>query len=110
MDQSTFGWYSEVDEDDDIENLNESLKETPRFPIYSEGENMKNRDLEVCMKFPNISVFREALRDWLVRNGYELHFLKNERARITGKCKAEGCNWRIHASVVQGGPLFQVIK
>lgn len=60
------------------------------------------------MKFPYVGVFSEALRDWVVRNGYELDYVKNERKRITAKCKVEGCSWRIYASVVQGCPLFQV--
>ncbi|XP_012837639.1 PREDICTED: uncharacterized protein LOC105958176 [Erythranthe guttata] len=41
-------------------------------------------------------------------NGYELEYVKNERKRVTAECKTEGCNWRIHASVVQGGPTFQI--
>lgn len=32
------------------------------------------------MKFPYVGVFSEALRDWVVRNGYELDYVKmNEK-------------------------------
>ncbi|KAL3649728.1 hypothetical protein CASFOL_006131 [Castilleja foliolosa] len=109
IDKSTPGWYSDVEDEDSIENLDHCSEiETRGCPMYIEGQGMKNMDLEVCMKFPNVDVYREALKDWVIRNGYELKYLKNERKRITAKCNAEGCNWRIHASIVQGGPLFQL--
>ncbi|KAL0451739.1 UNVERIFIED_CONTAM: hypothetical protein Slati_1152000 [Sesamum latifolium] len=49
-----------------------------------------------------------VLRDWCIRNGVDLEFLRNEAARVTAKCKVRGCEWRIHASPVQGGPTFQI--
>ncbi|XP_073125331.1 uncharacterized protein [Henckelia pumila] len=42
-----------------------------------------------------------------VRAGVELLFIKNEKSRGTAACKA-GCEWRLHASLVMGGPTFQV--
>ncbi|KAL0284578.1 UNVERIFIED_CONTAM: hypothetical protein Sangu_2819500 [Sesamum angustifolium] len=47
-----------------------------------------------------------VLRDWCIRNGVDLEFLRNEAARVTAKCKS--CEWRIHASPIQGGPTFQI--
>ncbi|XP_073152316.1 uncharacterized protein [Henckelia pumila] len=68
---------------------------------------MKNFSLVVGMKFKSAKEFREVLRDHSVRQGYELVLKKNERTRITGECK-NGCNWRIHASLVMGGSIFQI--
>ncbi|XP_012842727.1 PREDICTED: rRNA biogenesis protein RRP36-like isoform X2 [Erythranthe guttata] len=107
--QQTTDWYSDVDDEDDIENLNFLDSERRRVPSFSEGETMKNRNLEVGMKFPNVDIYRKALIDWVVRNGYELEYLKNERTRVTATCKEEACKWRIHASVVQGSQMFQVL-
>ncbi|XP_012844716.1 PREDICTED: uncharacterized protein LOC105964757 [Erythranthe guttata] len=108
IDPTATGWYSDVDDEDDMEALNDPCTDSRKFPIYNEGQTMKNRNLEVGMKFPNVDLYREALQDWVVRNGYELEHMKNERRRVTSECKASGCNWRIHASIVQGGPLFQI--
>lgn len=108
IDPTANGILSEPDDDDDIANLDDDNEGT-KYPLYTEGQSMKNRDLEVCMKFPNVQVFRDALIDWVVRNEYQLDFLKNERERVTAKCMAEGCKWRIHASQVKKGPLFQVM-
>ncbi|XP_012844478.1 PREDICTED: ATP-dependent RNA helicase dbp4-like, partial [Erythranthe guttata] len=105
--QQTTDWYSDVDDEDAIENLNFLDSERRRVPSFSEGETMKNRNLEVGMKFPNVDIYRQALIDWVVRNGYELEYLKNERTRVTATCKEEACKWRIHASVVQGSQMFQ---
>ncbi|XP_073154070.1 uncharacterized protein [Henckelia pumila] len=68
---------------------------------------MKNFDLVVGMKFKNAHEFREVLRDYSVREGYELTLKKNESYRVTTVCK-KGCDWRIHASSVMGGPTFQI--
>lgn len=105
IDPSSSGWFSEPDDEDNIENLNTSKI---KHPVFNEGDSMKNRELEVCMKFPNVKVFREAITDWVVRNGYQLDHLNNESTRFTAKCLSKDCNWRIHALVVQGGPEFQV--
>ncbi|KAL0436457.1 UNVERIFIED_CONTAM: hypothetical protein Sradi_0353600 [Sesamum radiatum] len=69
---------------------------------------MKNLNLVVGMKFENAAQFRVVLRDWCIRNGIDLEFLRNEAKRVTAKCKVQGCEWRIHASPIQGGPTFQI--
>ncbi|KAL0308849.1 UNVERIFIED_CONTAM: hypothetical protein Sradi_5827200 [Sesamum radiatum] len=32
------------------------------------------------------------------RGVFDIEYVKNEKVRVTAKCKIEGCNWRIHAS------------
>ncbi|XP_073135246.1 uncharacterized protein [Henckelia pumila] len=101
-------WYSDGDEDDvDDLSMKGSDEEGPRHPTFKDGQDMKNFSLVVGMKFKSAQEFREVLRDHSVRQGYELVLKKNERTRITGECK-NGCNWRIHASLVMGGPIFQI--
>ncbi|XP_073037438.1 uncharacterized protein [Primulina eburnea] len=68
---------------------------------------MKRFELVVGMKFKDVHEFRSVLVDWTVRSGVELVFKKNEKSRVTAVCKA-GCEWRLHASLVMGGPTFQV--
>ncbi|KAL0328150.1 UNVERIFIED_CONTAM: hypothetical protein Scaly_2247600 [Sesamum calycinum] len=51
---------------------------------------------------------RKVLRNWCIKNGVDIEFLRNEATRVTAKCKVEGCEWRIHASPIQDGPAFQI--
>ncbi|KAL5573091.1 hypothetical protein UlMin_022688 [Ulmus minor] len=42
--------------------------------------------------------FRECLVSYTVEQGFELRKVKSCRSRVTYRCAAEGCIWRIHAS------------
>ncbi|KAL0433328.1 UNVERIFIED_CONTAM: hypothetical protein Slati_2667100 [Sesamum latifolium] len=105
------GWYSDPGEEDELQSLDGSDLEgdshAPDHPYFKTGTKMKTFELVVGMKFQSSMVFGEASRDYCVRHGYNLHFIRNENTRITAKCKHEGCNWSIHASPVQGGVFFK---
>ncbi|KAL2244088.1 UNVERIFIED_CONTAM: hypothetical protein Sindi_0526800 [Sesamum indicum] len=102
-------WASDDGNEDDLVSLEGSDdNENEKHPVFKESDSMKNVNLVVGMKFQNAAQFRVALRDWCIRNGVDIEFLKNEAARVTAKCKVEGCEWRIHASPIQGGPTFQI--
>ncbi|KAL0331562.1 UNVERIFIED_CONTAM: hypothetical protein Sangu_1701700, partial [Sesamum angustifolium] len=60
------------------------------------------------MKFTSAQVFREALKDQCIKNGYDIDFIWKENTRITTKCKKKGCNWRIHASPIINNKTFQI--
>ena len=64
--------------------------------------------LEQGMIFPNVDGFRAALRDYTVETGFKIVRLKNEKARVTAKCGAEGCPWRIHASPLPDGITYKI--
>ncbi|KAG8368751.1 hypothetical protein BUALT_Bualt15G0078500 [Buddleja alternifolia] len=109
-------WYSDAAEDDDLISLDESENENEdrgeqrrRHAYFREGDwNMKGKTLLKGMKFQNFKVYREALRDYCVRMGVDLHFIRNEASRITARCKQSSCRWRIHTSPVQGSSVFQI--
>ncbi|KAL0408378.1 UNVERIFIED_CONTAM: hypothetical protein Sradi_1772200 [Sesamum radiatum] len=103
------GWASEAENEDDLVSLEGSEgSDCEKHPVYKESSSMKNLKLVAGMKFENAAQFRVVLRDWCIRNGVDLEFLRNEAARVTAKCKVKGCEWRIHASPVLGGPTFQI--
>ncbi|XP_071705825.1 uncharacterized protein [Rutidosis leptorrhynchoides] len=52
----------------------------------------------VGQRFHSLAEFREALRKYSIAHGFNYMYKKNENQRVTVKCKAEGCEWRIHAS------------
>ena len=68
---------------------------------------MENPVLKIGMKFSNAQVFRQAMKEWNVQNGYDIKYIRNENKRITAFCKVE-CGWRIHASPMQGEKTFQI--
>ncbi|KAK1426502.1 hypothetical protein QVD17_15176 [Tagetes erecta] len=52
----------------------------------------------VGQRFHSLAEFREALRKYSIAHAFNFVYKKNENQRVTVKCKAEGCPWRIHAS------------
>ncbi|PIN07820.1 hypothetical protein CDL12_19603 [Handroanthus impetiginosus] len=87
-------WFSDLENDEDIE----------RAP----GSDDESFEMKECLKFANVDVYRKAFKDWSVRHGYQFDYKKNERNRVTAVCAHENCKYRIHASVIQGGPVFMV--
>ena len=60
------------------------------------------------MEFPTIKEFREALKDYIIQEGFEIKRIKNERTRVTCECAYLGCKWRIHASPIAKTITFSV--
>ncbi|KAK1319154.1 hypothetical protein QJS10_CPB04g02022 [Acorus calamus] len=65
-------------------------------------------NMKVGSKFSNVNQFRDALRQHCVINEFVVLYEKNERCRVTARCKSKECTWRIHASVLSDGVTFQV--
>ncbi|KAG8363911.1 hypothetical protein BUALT_Bualt19G0071700 [Buddleja alternifolia] len=85
--------YSDVVEDDDLTSLDKSENKYKyrgerrrRHEYFKEGDwNMKGRTLLKGMEVQNFKVYREALRDYYVRMGVDLHFIRNEASRINAR-------------------------
>ncbi|KAL0307087.1 UNVERIFIED_CONTAM: hypothetical protein Sradi_6126000 [Sesamum radiatum] len=100
---------SDCDDEEDLESLPGSDEEPQKkCPVFKDSTSLKSLNLVAGMKFKDAKQFREVLRDWCVRNGYDIEFTKNETSRITATCKVDGCEWRIHASPIMKGPTFQI--
>ncbi|KAG8368915.1 hypothetical protein BUALT_Bualt15G0096100 [Buddleja alternifolia] len=69
---------------------------------------MKGKCMVVGMKFENFRVYREALRDYCMRNKFDVEYIRNEAGRITVTFKNENCKWRLHASPIQNSTIFQI--
>ncbi|XP_058214352.1 uncharacterized protein LOC131325892 [Rhododendron vialii] len=90
---------------------------TPFPSVGSNDENhikaaqeWENTITGVGQRFNSVHDFREALRKYSVAHQFALVYKKNESERVTVKCKAEGCPWRIHASRLATTQLFCVKK
>ena len=64
--------------------------------------------LERNLMFRDVYHFREVLKDYIIQEGFEIIKLKNEKSRVTAKCAAEGCGWRIHASPTPDGVTYKI--
>lgn len=80
-------------------------------------ENCQNAVLQweniitgVDQRFSDFTEFREALHKYSIAHGFTYKFIKNESQRVAVRCKAEGCPWRIWASMVSGTQLFCIKK
>ncbi|KAF8389234.1 hypothetical protein HHK36_025927 [Tetracentron sinense] len=60
------------------------------------------------MLFGNVTEFREALRDYIIQEGFEIVRDKNEKTRVIAHCSSEGCLWRIHASPLPDGVTYKI--
>ncbi|KAG8369483.1 hypothetical protein BUALT_Bualt14G0018400 [Buddleja alternifolia] len=103
------GWYSDVEEEneDDLDALRGSDEEGERYAVWNDGMEKRGVDLFVGLQFAKRKKYKEVLKDWVVRRGWDLKFLKSERDKVTAICK-NGCDWRIHASPVMKTSTYQI--
>ncbi|XVF41703.1 hypothetical protein PTKIN_Ptkin01aG0301300 [Pterospermum kingtungense] len=64
----------------------------------------------VGQRFSGVREFREALRKYAIAHQFAFRYKKNDSHRVTVKCKAEGCPWRIHASRLSTTQLICIKK
>lgn len=57
------------------------------YPVWDDRMNMRDVELTVGMKFETRVKLREVLRGWVVRSGWDLKFVNNEKHKITATCK-----------------------
>ncbi|XWS64405.1 hypothetical protein CRYUN_Cryun05aG0001700 [Craigia yunnanensis] len=64
----------------------------------------------VGQRFSGVHEFRESLRKYAIGHQFAFRYKKNDSHRVTVKCKAEGCPWRIHASRLSTTQLICIKK
>ena len=82
----------------DADPLEVQVLHDPENPKIAKGE-----------RFPDIVAFRKAIRHYAVKTGFEFApGGKTDKSRFIGKCAAEGCPWRIHASTIFDKKIVEV--
>eukprot|EP00268_Persea_americana_P040560 TRINITY_DN40300_c0_g1_i6.p1 TRINITY_DN40300_c0_g1~~TRINITY_DN40300_c0_g1_i6.p1 ORF type:complete len:742 (-),score=94.17 TRINITY_DN40300_c0_g1_i6:207-2432(-) len=66
------------------------------------------RDMWKGRRFPDRESFRTTLKKFAIYNNFALKPIKTSRMEVTARCGDPNCPWRIHASIVESGPQFQV--
>ncbi|PNX86322.1 hypothetical protein L195_g042400, partial [Trifolium pratense] len=117
-------WKNEIniDELSDYEEKHDVIvtdqnSDEDKVPIYVD-RGMKGRifeplcdgkvELEAGLLFVDVNEFRTSLRDFVIQEGFEIKRIKNEKARVTAICVADGCSWRIHASPTPDGKTYKI--
>uniref|UniRef100_A0A5B7BJD0 SWIM-type domain-containing protein n=1 Tax=Davidia involucrata TaxID=16924 RepID=A0A5B7BJD0_DAVIN len=60
--------------------------------------------------FKSVYEFRDALQKYAIAHRFVYRLKKNDTNRASGRCVAEGCSWRIHASWVPAAQSFRIKK
>nr|XP_023915885.1 uncharacterized protein LOC112027447 [Quercus suber] len=102
-------WDEKAFNDDDARSIDSSKDEDERetYPEFNENTSMSNPQLCKCMKFPNVKVFRAALREYAVRKSVDIKFKLNEKTKVSVYCKYD-CGWRVYASQIAEELTFQI--
>lgn len=58
--------------------------------------------------FPDMISFRKAVRHYAIKKGFEFADLKTAKTRFIATCRAEGCPWRIRASLIHDKKTIKV--
>uniref|UniRef100_A0A2N9IN90 Transposase MuDR plant domain-containing protein n=1 Tax=Fagus sylvatica TaxID=28930 RepID=A0A2N9IN90_FAGSY len=70
--------------------------------------DMSSPVLENGMKFADVYQFREAVREYNLKIGKDLSFVKNDKDKVIIVCKDEHCNYRVYGSQVRDEMTFQI--
>lgn len=83
----------------------------PNGEKHAKGaQQWQNAITGVGQRFNSVSEFRESLRKYAIAQQFAFRYKKNDSHRVTVKCKAEGCPWRIHASRLSTTQLICIKK
>ncbi|KAL0303343.1 UNVERIFIED_CONTAM: hypothetical protein Sradi_6202400 [Sesamum radiatum] len=99
-------WFSDCEEEE-LRFVRGSDDEGERCPEWNNRMDMGEVDLAMGIKFETKKNCKDVIRDWAVRRGWDLKFLKNEKYLMIATCKNK-CNWKLRASSVMKSPTFQI--
>ncbi|XP_027365289.1 uncharacterized protein LOC113872164 isoform X1 [Abrus precatorius] len=74
------------------------------------AQQWQNTITGVGQRFSSVHEFRESLRKYAIAHQFAFRYKKNDSHRVTVKCKADGCPWRIHASRLSTTQLICIKK
>ncbi|ONK64693.1 uncharacterized protein A4U43_C07F28900 [Asparagus officinalis] len=79
--------------------------------VHSTSKEMFGRDsqsLVVGQEYEDVQTFRNALTSAAIATNFELHIIRSDQRRVTARCAAEGCSWRVHASKLPQVNTFRI--
>ncbi|XP_020579704.1 uncharacterized protein LOC110024217 [Phalaenopsis equestris] len=67
-----------------------------------------SQSLLVGQEYDDVQTFRNALTSAAIATNFELHMIRSDQRRVTARCAAEGCTWRVHASKLPRVSIFRI--
>lgn len=106
---------ADVIDQDDIDMRGESTVLCTAISIGEDkflkaADNWQNTITGVDQRFDSFNEFREALHRYSIAHGFAYKYKKNDSHRVTVKCKAQGCPWRIYVSRLATTQLICIKK
>ncbi|GMJ14046.1 MUSTANG 7 [Hibiscus trionum] len=77
---------------------------------HKAAQNWENMITGVDQRFNSFNEFREALHKYSIAHGFAYRYKQNVSHRVTVKCKAQGCPWRIYAARLSTTQLVCIKK
>ncbi|XP_010547036.1 PREDICTED: uncharacterized protein LOC104818929 isoform X2 [Tarenaya hassleriana] len=77
---------------------------------HKAAQQWENAITGVDQRFSSFTEFRDALHKYSIAHGFTYKYKKNDSHRVSVKCKAQGCPWRITASRLSTTQLICIKK
>ncbi|XP_065871778.1 uncharacterized protein [Euphorbia lathyris] len=95
-------------DEDDLQSLSDSSDDgNPNFEEFNEVTGMADPKLSLGMRFSNVYVYRKALKEWAVKQGFDYKLSRNTKTTVTAICKQK-CGFKVHASSMRRTRTFQI--
>jgi hypothetical protein len=72
----------------------EEVTHAPNHNFHVVG--LADPDIKLKQKFPDIKMFREAVKMYNVRRGKDVRFKRNERRKCIVLCRDPKCHYRVY--------------
>nr|CAD1841271.1 unnamed protein product [Ananas comosus var. bracteatus] len=74
------------------------------------GETFRrdSQSLVVGQEYEDVQAFRNVLTSAAIAANFELHMIRSDQRRVTARCAAEDCTWRVHASKLPQVTTFRI--
>ncbi|XP_059443363.1 uncharacterized protein LOC132175432 [Corylus avellana] len=92
--------------DEDVSSLPKCVTRCRTFQTI----DLINLNMENEHRFPDVYMFREAIRQYNVLRGKDIVFKKNDKDRVCIVCKDSSCEYRVYGRQVKGEETFQVMS
>ncbi|XP_058102741.1 uncharacterized protein LOC131246536 [Magnolia sinica] len=69
---------------------------------------LENTIFAVGQEFNSVGDFRDALRMYAIVKGFAYVKSRSSKDRVTAKCRAKGCPWRVHATILRTMQRFKI--
>ncbi|KAI9192607.1 hypothetical protein LWI28_025396 [Acer negundo] len=82
------------------------------FEQFNMEPNFRTVKLKVGQIFGNAKLFKEAVREYAIKQGRSIWFPCNEKSQVQGvcKCKLDSCPWLVWASCYEKNSTTLMIK